>query len=252
MISTMDIVDSECLEAEKPKLRLIYSETIEPPSIILDPNDLQSADTLCPDKMVAHIVLADLDMIVKLGHGVGLGEAEAMHLASTRTTIPVPKLLSAYILDGAILFVALDKSPCRDGIFEAGYGDYTKYSYVRTHPRKASTRGSFTALRDQLTPKVLEGENDIESNFSQQRVHAVPNNPRSEKPQDRNILVRTDGTIVLLDWGLAGFYPEYWEFYRELHSLPWRTSWDHMVEKFIPPFYVEYAVINRVFATVSN
>lgn len=88
----------EGLETE-PKLRLIYSETTGPPSIILDPGDLQTADDLCPGKMGARVVFADSDMIVKFGHGVRLCQAEALHLASTRTTIAVPRLISAYVLD---------------------------------------------------------------------------------------------------------------------------------------------------------
>lgn len=168
---------STIIEDLEPKgeqqIRLIYSETIGPPTIILDPDDLQKADNLCPGKMGARIVLADSDMIVKFGHGVRLAEAVALHLASTRTTIAVPKLLSAYILDGVGYIImsyeagesleqywdrtsqadhdrvleslrdyvkqmreipgdfigALDGSPCRDGIFEAGYGNYTQYSY---------------------------------------------------------------------------------------------------------------------------
>ncbi|RJE22419.1 Phosphotransferase enzyme family [Aspergillus sclerotialis] len=87
-------------EPTKEEPRLIYSETIGPPSIILDPEDLQTAVNLCPGKMGARLAFADSDMIVKYGHGVRLAEAEALHLVSTFTTIAAPKLLSAYILDG--------------------------------------------------------------------------------------------------------------------------------------------------------
>lgn len=37
----------------------------------------------------------------------------------------------------------LDRSPCRDGIFEAGNGNYTKTATARTRPRKASMKESF-------------------------------------------------------------------------------------------------------------
>lgn len=65
-----------------------------------------------------------------------------------------------------------------------------------------------------------------------------------------NIIVRPDGKIVLLDWGLAGFWPEYWEFYRAMFNPAWRVSWDRSVERFIPPYYVEYRVISTVFGVV--
>lgn len=35
-----------------------------------------------------------------------------------------------------------------------------------------------------------------------------------------NIIFRSDGTVVILDWGLAGFWPEYWEFYRAMFNAP--------------------------------
>jgi len=174
--------------------RLVYSETIGPPSIILDPDDLQTTVGLCPGKMGASLTFADSDMIVKYGHGVRLAEAEALHLVSTCTTIAAPKLLSAYILDGTgyiimsyeqgeplehywrvsegeqnrILeqlrgyvsqmrditgnFIAdLDESPCRDGIFEAGYGDYTRYSYGPYPSEETFNEEIVQALRDRLS-----------------------------------------------------------------------------------------------------
>ncbi|KAJ5385469.1 kinase-like domain-containing protein [Penicillium concentricum] len=296
---------SEDLETEEQKPRLIYSETIGPPPIILDPGDLQTADDLCPDKMGARLVFADSETVVKFGHGVALSEAEALHLASTRTTIATPRLLSAYILDdvGYIVmsYVAgepleqywdrasqvekdcileqlrdyvnqmreipgdfiggLDRSPCRDGIFEAGYGDYTKYSYGPYLSEESFDEGIIQALRDRLPPKVLEREHDIESNFFNneyvlyQTVRGLKNHKILFTHADLhpgNIIVRTDGTVVLLDWGLAGFWPEYWEFYRAMHNQHWRASWGRMVENFIPPFYVEYSVIKRVFAIAWN
>ncbi|OQD66787.1 hypothetical protein PENPOL_c004G05664 [Penicillium polonicum] len=300
--------DSTCpegLEPEEQKPRLIYSEIIGPPSIILDPGDLQTADSLCPDKMGARVVFADSETVAKFGHGVRLAEAEALHLASTRTTIATPRLLSAYILDGVGYIImsyepgeslaqywdrvskpeqnrileqlrdyvsqmreipgdfigGLDRSPCRDGIFEAGYGDYTSYSYGPYPSEESFNEGIVQALRDRMRPKVLERENDIESNFFNseymlyQTVRGLKNHKIVFTHGDLhpgNIIVRADGTVVLLDWGLAGFWPEYWEFYRALFNPPWRASWDRMVEKFIPPFYVEHSVIKRVFGTVWN
>ncbi|KAJ5945055.1 kinase-like domain-containing protein [Penicillium verrucosum] len=295
----------EGLEPEEQKLRLIYSEIIGPPSIILDPGDLQTATKLCSDKMGARVVFADSETVAKFGHGVRLAEAEAMHLASTRTTIATPRLLSAYILDDVGYIVmsyergeslerywdrvsepeqnrvleqlrdyvnqmreipgdfigALDRSSCRDGIFEAGYGDYTSYSYGPYPSEESFNEGIVQALRDRMRPKVLERENDIESHFFNgeymlyQTVRGLKNHKIVFTHGDLhpgNIIVRADGTVVLLDWGLAGFWPEYWELYRALFNIPWRASWDGMVEKFIPPFYVEHSVIKRVFGTVWN
>lgn len=155
----------------------------------------------------------------------------------------------------------LDGSPCRDGIFEADNGDYTCYSYGPYASEESFNEGIIQALRDRMRPKVLERENDIESNFFNseymlyQTVRGLKNHKIVFTHGDLhpgNIIVRADGTVVLLDWGRAGFWPEYWEFYRALFNPPWRASWDRMVEKFIPPFYVEHSVLKRVFGTVWN
>ncbi|KAI2678101.1 hypothetical protein CBS147355_5102 [Penicillium roqueforti] len=293
------------LKIEEQKPRLIYSDIIEPPSIILDPEDLPKATNLCPDKMGARVLFADSDTVAKFSHGVRLAEAEALHLASTRTTIATPKLLSAYILDGVGYIImsyevgeplnkywdrvpkteqdrvleqlrdcvnqmreipgdfigGVDGSPCRDGVFEAGYGDYTSYSHGPYPSEESFDEGMIQALRDRMPFKVLQGEHDVESSFFNseymlyQTVRGIKNHKIVFTHGDLhagNILVRADGTVVLLDWGLAGFWPEYWEFYRVIHHSPWRPSWDRMVEIFIPPFYVEYSVMKRIFATAWN
>lgn len=304
-VMNIDSTRPEDLETEEQEPRLIYSEVIGPPSIILDPDDLQTADNLCPDKMGARIVFADSDTLVKFGHGVRLSEAEALYLASTRTTIATPRLLSAYVLDGVGYIVmsyeagepfekywdrasqaeqtrildqlrdyvnqmrdipgdfigGVDGSPCQDGIFEGGYGDYTKYSYGPYPSEESFDEGIIQALRDRLPEKVREREHDLESNFfnNEYMLHQTVRGLKNHKIlfthadlHPGNIIVRADGTLVLLDWGLAGFWPEYWEFYRAMHNPPWRASWDRMVEKFMPAFYVEYSVIKRVFATAWN
>ncbi|PLB43658.1 kinase-like protein [Aspergillus steynii IBT 23096] len=292
-------------EPEEPQLRLIYSETIGPPTIVLDPEDLEASEDLCPNKMGARLVLADSDMLVKFGHGVRLAEAEALHLVSVRTAIPAPKLLSAYILDGTGYIVmsyeageslesywdhsssteqediiqqlhsyvkqlreikgdfigGIDESPCRDGIFEAGYGDYRQYSYGPYSSEQSFNEGMVQALRDRLHPKTLERNDDPESVFFTgeytlyQTVRALKDHEIVFTHADLhpgNIIVRSDGTPVILDWGLAGFWPAYWEFYRAMHNPTWRRSWDRMVEKFIPPYYIEYGVMGRVFSVVWN
>ncbi|KAJ5455239.1 kinase-like domain-containing protein [Penicillium sp. IBT 31633x] len=146
----------------------------------------------------------------------------------------------------------VDSSPCRDGIFETGYGDYTRYSYGPYQSEESFDEGIIQALRDRLPPKVLKREDDIESNFFNseymlyQTVRGLKNHKIVFTHGDLhpgNIIVRSDGTAVLLDWGLAGFWPENWEFYRAMNSPRWRASWDHMVKKFVPPFYVEYSIM---------
>ncbi|OJZ80668.1 hypothetical protein ASPFODRAFT_147386 [Aspergillus luchuensis CBS 106.47] len=305
MPSPHEIVDDPTGEGPQPQL--IFSEDIGPPKIILDPSDLETAIELCPDKMGARLVWADSDMIVKYGHGVRLAEAEAMHLVSSRTNIAIPKLLSAYILQGVCYIVmsyekgeplseywdrvselerqnvltqlrdyvaqmrqikgdfigGIDSSPCRDGIFEGGWGAYDSYSYGPYATEDGFTEGIVQALRDRLPPQRRNGSPDVESRFFKNE-YLLYQTVRELKKMNHsivfthgdlhpgNILVRSDRTVVILDWGLAGYWPDYWEFYRAMFNAPWRPSWDTMVERFVPPFYVECAILQKVFAIIWN
>ncbi|KAL2867754.1 uncharacterized protein BJX67DRAFT_371757 [Aspergillus lucknowensis] len=255
---------SVAVEPEHQEPRLIDSKTIGTPSVVFEPGDLQTADDVCPGNMGARLVFADSDIVVKFGHGARLTEAEALHLVSIRTSIAVPKLISAYGLDG-VRYIAMsyemgdpfehywdrdsigriDREPCRDGIFEAGYGDYTQYSYGPYPSEESFNEESVQALRDRLPKQVLQGENDKESvfltaeYFLYQTVRGLKNH--------RIVLTHGDmhpGNLVVR--------ADYWQFYRALFTASWRNSWERMVENFVPPYYVECSVINKVFTTVWN
>ncbi|KAI9836841.1 MAG: hypothetical protein M1819_001006 [Sarea resinae] len=280
--------------------RLIYSDKIGPPDIILDPKDLESSAEMCPNKMGARLVHCDSDMVVKFGLGVRLAEAEAMHLVSNRTTIPIPRLLSAYILDGTCYIImsyesgeplnrfwdkaskqqresvidqlrdsvrqmraikgdfigGVDESPCRDALFEAGWAD-EKHTYGPFSSEKDFNEGIIQALEDRLPPEVRDSPRDPQSSFeiseyiNRQTVRGLKGHEIVFTHGDlayHNILVREDGTVVIIDWGLAGFWPAYWEFYRAMFNPGWKESWDLEVEKFVPPYYVEWATLKRTLA----
>ncbi|KAI0388335.1 kinase-like protein [Xylariaceae sp. FL0594] len=62
-----------------------------------------------------------------------------------------------------------------------------------------------------------------------------------------NILVRGDLTVVILDWATAGFYPEYWEWYKATWMGQWRPSFIRQVERYIPPFWIEAKIMRYIF-----
>ena len=85
--------DADNLSTMKP--RLLYASTIGLPTMVLDPEDLLP----CPAGLEACVQRVDDETIVKFGRDVRLAEAAAMRLVSTKTTIIVPEVKSAYILD---------------------------------------------------------------------------------------------------------------------------------------------------------
>ncbi|GKZ76329.1 hypothetical protein AnigIFM56816_005309 [Aspergillus niger] len=299
-----DISDSD---VGGPEPELTWSETIGPPTIILDPADLKTANELCPGKGGARLAWADSRTVVKYGQGVRLAEAEAMHLVSTRTSIPIPRLLSAYILHGVCYIVmeyveaeyfhncwdrvsdperqdilrqlrnyvsqmrsikgdfigGVDSSRCRDAIFDAVWDNYGAGSYGPYASEDLFTEGLVQVLRDRIPPNLPQGPSDLDSVFFTNE-YVLYQTVRELKKLNHsivfthgdlhcgNMLVRSDGTVVIVDWGQAGYWPDYWEFYRAMFQVPWRPSWDRMIEKFIPPSYVEYEIIKKVFSYVFN
>jgi aminoglycoside phosphotransferase len=292
---------SDQLGSTDAEPRVIYSEDIGSPTIILDPEDLECAEDLCPNKMGARLVRADSNMVVKFGLGVRLAEAEALHLIAKKTTIAAPRLLSAYILDGTTYIVmsyedgeslssywdraseeaqqnvvtqlkgyvkqlreiegdfigGLDYSACRDGIFDAGFGDYKQYSYGPYASEEQFNEGIVQALRNRLSPRARKMDPESAFSTSEYILHQTVRSMKGHKIvlthgdlHPENIIIRPDRTVVILDWGLAGYWPEYWEFYRAMFNPPWRLSWDREVEKFIPPYYVERSMMQKIFGII--
>lgn len=104
----------------------------------------------------------------------------------------------------------LDEPPCRDSIFEAGYSDYFKYSYGPYPSEESFDEGIIQALRDRLHRKVLEGEHDIESNSFNNKylLYQTVRDLKDHKIvfihgdlHPGTVIVRSDGTVVQLDWG---------------------------------------------------
>ncbi|OJJ66781.1 hypothetical protein ASPBRDRAFT_662808 [Aspergillus brasiliensis CBS 101740] len=285
-----DDTDSKVSSAEP---ELTWSETIGPPTIILDPEDLKTARELCPGKGGARLAWADSQTIVKYGHGVRLAEAEAMHCTYIlhgvcyivmeyveaesfdkywdRVSEPerenVLRQLRNYVSQMRSIkgdFIGgVDSSRCRDGIFDAVWDNYGAGSYGPYASEDLFTEGIVQALQDRIPPNLPEGPSDLDSVFFTDE-YVLYQTVRELKKINHsivfthgdlhygNMLVRSDGTVVIVDWGLAGYWPDYWEFYRAMFQNPWRPSWDRMVEKFVPPSYIEYYIMKKVFAYMFN
>lgn len=68
----------------------------------------------------------------------------------------------------------------------------------------------------------------------------------------KNILVTTDSMprlMAIIDWGQAGWYPEYWEYckasFTSAHGSEWREKW-------IPVFLRSYPREHEIFALYCN
>lgn len=60
--------------------------------------------------------------------------------------------------------------------------------------------------------------------------------------QRKNIIVKDDGTVVVIDWETAGWYPEYWEYALAMLACgAWNDDWHESVQHVLAEYPNEYA-----------
>lgn len=101
--------------------------------------EILKAKDLCPHRVSGRKLLEIGDsMILKMGYGVSIGEAEAMCLVRSLTSTPVPKVLNAYMIDD-IGFILMERVPgvcleeCWEDLPEASQKSITEQlkAYIR-------------------------------------------------------------------------------------------------------------------------
>lgn len=65
--------------------------------------------------------------------------------------------------------------------------------------------------------------------------------------QRKNILVLSDGTIALIDWAEAGWYPSYWEYATAMLACGlWRDDWHRYISATLEEFPSQYMWLHTV------
>lgn len=176
-------------------------------------------------------------------------EQQARIIAQLRSYVQQMQALTGPFIGG------VDYSPCRDGIFE-GFAEDGSQSYGPFATEEDFNEGIVEALtRAHPTPKDAKSSSAVGDHIMKETVRALKGHDIVFCHADLhpgNMLVQKDGTLVILDWGCAGFWPSYWEFYRALFATPWLSSWELEVPKFVPPFYIERLVLSKVFTRVFS
>lgn len=73
--------------------------------------EIQNGRDLCPHRVSGRKILEiGESIILKMGYGFSIGEAEAMCLVRDLTTVPVPKVLNAYMIED-IRFILMERIP---------------------------------------------------------------------------------------------------------------------------------------------
>lgn len=148
---------------------------------------------------------------------------------------------------------SVDYTACRDGVFMWDHMERVQ-EYGPYDSQEALNEGLVQALENRNPPRTGP-LNPLSSGYN--KWWKLKQMARSFRSQEivlthgdlhaGNMVVREDGTVVLLDWGLSGFYPDYWEFYRATFNDTWRSDFFREIERFVPPFYMEAFVMRHIY-----
>ncbi|OWT42296.1 phosphotransferase enzyme family protein [Pochonia chlamydosporia 170] len=60
--------------------------------------------------------------------------------------------------------------------------------------------------------------------------------------QRKNVIIRENGEVVLIDWETAGWYPEYWEYAMAVFACgAWQDDWHEFIGQVLVEYPTEYA-----------
>ncbi|KAI1196828.1 kinase-like protein [Nemania serpens] len=224
----------------------------------------------------------DSTTVVKSGKTVRLAEAEAMRFVRNNTSIPVPEVHNAYkdeesghtriimeFIEGAELeevwdtyspaekesviaqlrgymqelrqfkgtyIGAIDGSWCDDHFFDdhrGGYGPFKNEDDFNAGIVKALKQGKSETFVDVTCEIFLEC----------MRGHEIVFTHNDFAP--RNILVQGPKVVAILDWELAGYYPNYWEYCKAMRRPDWQSGWikERALDRILQPRLKELSVM---------
>jgi aminoglycoside phosphotransferase (APT) family kinase protein len=65
--------------------------------------------------------------------------------------------------------------------------------------------------------------------------------------QPKNIIIRPDGEVVIVDWETAGWYPPFWEYATAMFAMAgWRDDWHIYIGQILDEFPNQYAWMNTL------
>ncbi|KZZ98342.1 phosphotransferase enzyme family protein [Moelleriella libera RCEF 2490] len=82
------------------------------------------------------------------------------------------------------------------------------------------------------------------------RLHDQPSVFTHGDVQRKNLLLKEDGTLVVLDWEDAGWYPNFWEYAMTMFSCRWEDDWHDWVVKAMDEYVEEYAWMHMLLGEI--
>ncbi|EAS28859.2 uncharacterized protein CIMG_07605 [Coccidioides immitis RS] len=224
----------------------------------IDMSVLTDKNRLVKDELIP-VYRVDDRTVAKLTDPHRVAEAEALRLVRAKTSIPVPEVYAAYTdtktnrgvilmeyIEGQVLrdsyarstapsSVLFDGTYCEDPVFCAELGGFGPYK----------TEAEFN---EGLIRAMNLSQKNTWVDHATRLVRALPKHKIVLTHADfspRNILIRGDKVVAILDWEMAGFYPAYWEYIKAMYHPDWQSGWikNGAVEKILRPYHLEHAVL---------
>ncbi|PGH05801.1 hypothetical protein GX51_02774 [Blastomyces parvus] len=244
-------------------------------------SEFPQSDRLVSDEFV-HVYRLGEHKVAKLCVPAQLMQAEAMRFVRKHTSLPVPEVYDAYVDEssdsGVIIMDYVEGNVLRD-VWDDLTGE--QQSSI-TNQLKAyieelrSLKGIFIGPVDGslcYDPTFCVGEEESFGPFATEFefneglikamkltqhnswidhitkfVRALPTHDVVFTHGDispRNIIVRGDQVVAILDWEMSGFYPEYWEYIKALFYPDWQSKWitSGTVDRILQPWPLEHSVL---------
>jgi hypothetical protein len=224
------------------------------------------------------VLMLTSKICVKYGYRMDLSEAASMQFISKNTSIPVPKIICAFVRSG-----------CTYIVMERIEGDIIGNGWVRRSEESqarllSQLKKMILEMRELQPPENMgvasvDGGPIHDGRLGGRTIHYGPFktiqefhrhlrgglefNPKLDQDvQDLirqhdntwplkfthgdlsslNIIIRDDTVVGIIDWETAGWFPSYWEYTTACQVNPQNSFWINEIDKFLQPMPEELAM----------
>ncbi|KZZ90003.1 phosphotransferase enzyme family protein [Moelleriella libera RCEF 2490] len=138
-------------------------------------------------------------------------------------------------------FGCIGRKPFEDSIFWTAPGDNVEDGII------SGPFDSESKLNDALVLKYVYNSGlNFKANYYRRVLPLVLRNHKAVFThgdlQRKNVALAEDGTVVLIDWENAGWFPEYWEYATAMFACgAWQDDWHEYVGRILAEYPNEYA-----------
>lgn len=238
-----------------------------------NPYDIDKGKMLSDQGQVKVIKLENI--IIKYGPSVNFSEAESMIFIKNNTNIPVPNILDIYVHNNENYIVmeyvegnTLDEiwkdisKDIKESIFKQlkfyiyKLRELPSENYIGCINYKPCTdslingSGYFNS-EDELNYEIIKRVKTVcKNNYINIYSRCLKTNHKivftHGDINPRNIIIKNNNIVSILDWEMSGWYPEYWEYVKTLSSVKWSSDWVIYAQNITENYDFEFIVDDNI------